>query len=177
MLVGSHVSTANGQRRHGIQRLVVPIREQPDVWAADHHGQDSWIGDRTVVLATVGRHGVIGFGAVFTKPIPDYAIAIGVPARAIPTRNATDEVTRSDRLSTVQCPRMPWTTTNAFSGNESLESPQHRQGEGSFHAEHQTDREATKPIRGKTVLARNAPWPDRGRFPFHGGGLAAVASH
>ena len=54
-------------------------------------GEDSSIGDRAVVLADVGRHCVIGAGSVVTRPIPDYAIAVGVPARVIRFRNAADE--------------------------------------------------------------------------------------
>jgi acetyltransferase-like isoleucine patch superfamily enzyme len=50
-------------------------------------GQDTWIGDRALVLADVGQHCVIGAGAVVTKPIPDYAIAVGVPAKVVRFRN------------------------------------------------------------------------------------------
>jgi acetyltransferase-like isoleucine patch superfamily enzyme len=42
-----------------------------------------------VVLADVGRHCVIGAGSVVTKPVPDYAVAVGVPARVVRYRNAT----------------------------------------------------------------------------------------
>ena len=33
----------------------------------------------------IGKHCVIGAGAVVTKSIPDYSIAVGVPARVINT--------------------------------------------------------------------------------------------
>lgn len=36
-----------------------------------------------MVMADVGRHCVIGAGAVVVKPIPDFAIAVGVPAKVI----------------------------------------------------------------------------------------------
>ena len=42
------------------------------------------------------EHCVIGAGAVVTKPIPDYAIAVGVPARVIRFRNEPN--TPDDRL-------------------------------------------------------------------------------
>jgi acetyltransferase-like isoleucine patch superfamily enzyme len=35
----------------------------------------------------VGKHCVIGAGSVVSKPIPDYAVAVGVPARVIRYRN------------------------------------------------------------------------------------------
>jgi acetyltransferase-like isoleucine patch superfamily enzyme len=83
VLLGSHVSVTNGGAQHGIARLDIPIREQPGVWPRIRIGKDSWIGDRAVVLADVGKHCVVGAGSVVTKPIPDYAIAVGVPAKVI----------------------------------------------------------------------------------------------
>ena len=55
-------------RQHGIDRLDMPVREQPGSWPRVTIGQDSWIGDRVVVLADVGRHCVIGPGRWVTKP-------------------------------------------------------------------------------------------------------------
>jgi len=88
VLLGSNVSVINGGAQHGIARLDVPIREQPGRWGRVTVGRDSWVGDRSVVLADVGRHCVIGAGSVVTKPIPDYAIAVGTPARIIRYRDA-----------------------------------------------------------------------------------------
>jgi acetyltransferase-like isoleucine patch superfamily enzyme len=87
VLLGSHVSVMNGKGQHGIERLDVPIREQPGVFPRVTIGEDSWVGDRALVLADVGKHCVIGAGAVVTSPIPDYAIAVGVPARVVRWRN------------------------------------------------------------------------------------------
>jgi acetyltransferase-like isoleucine patch superfamily enzyme len=86
VLIGSHVSIMNGGAQHGIARLDIPIREQPGIWPRVTVGRDSWIGDRAVVLADVGEHCVIGAGSVVTKPIPSYAVAVGVPARVIAYR-------------------------------------------------------------------------------------------
>jgi virginiamycin A acetyltransferase len=87
VLIGSHVSVMNGGAQHGIERLDIPVREQPGKWPRVTIGRDAWIGDRAVVLADVGKHCVIGAGAVVCNPIPDYAIALGVPARVIRYRN------------------------------------------------------------------------------------------
>jgi acetyltransferase-like isoleucine patch superfamily enzyme len=83
VLIGSHVSVINGGGQHGIDRLDVPVREQPGKWPRVTVGRDSWIGDRAVVLADVGKHCVIGAGSVVCHPIPDYAIAVGAPARVL----------------------------------------------------------------------------------------------
>jgi acetyltransferase-like isoleucine patch superfamily enzyme len=97
VLIGSHVSIANGGAQHGIERLDVPIREQPGQWPRVTIGRDSWIGDRAVVLADVGEHCVIGAGSVVPKPIPDFAIALGVPARVVRYRNQSGSEARGQR--------------------------------------------------------------------------------
>jgi len=89
VLLASRVSIANGARQHRIDRLDVPIREQPGEWPHVTIGADTWIGEGAVVLADVGRKCVIGAGAVVIDPIPDYAVAVGVPARVIRYRKAT----------------------------------------------------------------------------------------
>jgi virginiamycin A acetyltransferase len=90
VLISSHVSVINGAAQHGIDRLDVPIREQSGKWLRVVIGRDSWIGERSVVMADVGAHCVIGAGSVVTQPIPDYAIAAGVPARVIRFRDRDD---------------------------------------------------------------------------------------
>lgn len=83
VLVSSHVSIMNGGAQHGIERLDIPIREQPGRWDRITIGRDSWIGEHSVVMADVGKQCVIGAGSVVTRAIPDYAVAAGVPARVI----------------------------------------------------------------------------------------------
>jgi acetyltransferase-like isoleucine patch superfamily enzyme len=99
VLLASHVSITNGGRQHGFERLDVPIREQPGVWSPVTVGRDTWIGERAAVLADVGSHCVIGAGSVVTKPIPDYAIAAGVPARVIRYRDGVDKMTAEPAAS------------------------------------------------------------------------------
>ncbi len=95
VLLGSQVSVINGGSQHGIERLDVPIREQPGTWPRVTVGRDTWIGDRSIVLADVGHHCVIGAGSVVTRPIPDYAIAVGNPARVIRFRNQDADSSRA----------------------------------------------------------------------------------
>jgi acetyltransferase-like isoleucine patch superfamily enzyme len=94
VLIASHVSISNGAAQHGTERLDVPIREQPGVYPRVTIGRDSWVGERSVVLADVGKHCVIGAGSVVTKPIPDYSVAVGVPARVMRNRLASNGETR-----------------------------------------------------------------------------------
>jgi acetyltransferase-like isoleucine patch superfamily enzyme len=107
VLLGSGVSIMNGSAQHGIDRLDVPIREQPGVWPRVTIGTDTWIGDRAIVMADVGKHCVIGAGSVVTKPIPDYAIALGTPARVVRFRgNGENSPSRAESVE-------EWKTANA----------------------------------------------------------------
>ena len=98
VLLGSNVSIMNGSEQHGIERLDIPIREQPGKWPRVTVGRDSWIGDRSVVMCDIGKHCVIGAGSVVTKPIPDYSIAVGVPAKVVRDRRDGLEADRDQAI-------------------------------------------------------------------------------
>lgn len=57
-------------------------------WRADQRvtiGHDVWLGHGAIIMPgiAIGTGAVIGAGAVVTKDVPDYAIAVGVPAKVI----------------------------------------------------------------------------------------------
>lgn len=87
VLIGANVSIINGSEQHGFARLDVPIREQPGKWPTITVGCDSWIGDRSIVMADIGKHCVVGAGSVVTKSVPDFAVVAGNPAKLIRFRN------------------------------------------------------------------------------------------
>jgi acetyltransferase-like isoleucine patch superfamily enzyme len=86
VLVSSGVSILNGGKQHGTARLDIPVREQPGVYTHVTIGRDSWLGDRSIVMAHVGRHCIVGAASLVTKPVPDYAIVIGSPAKVVGSR-------------------------------------------------------------------------------------------
>lgn len=51
--------------------------------------ENAWIGMGVTILpgVTIGKYAVVGAGAVVTKDIPDYAVAVGTPARVIKYQN------------------------------------------------------------------------------------------
>ena len=50
-----------------------------------HIGNHVWIGTRSIILkgVTIGKYAIIGANSDVTKDIPDYAMAVGVPAKVI----------------------------------------------------------------------------------------------
>lgn len=82
VLFASYVYVVAGGN-HGFMRLDLPIIRQASASQTGIRiGDDCWLAARVVVLdgAHVGQGSVIGAGAVVTKPIPDYSIAMGMPA-------------------------------------------------------------------------------------------------
>jgi len=79
-----------GGGRYNTDRLDIPMMEQglytkgPVVI-----GDDVWLGAGATVLdgIQIGKGCVVGAGAVVTKNLPDYAIAVGTPAKIIKYRN------------------------------------------------------------------------------------------
>ncbi len=57
-------------------------------------GHDVWIGANAIVLSgvSIGTGSVIGAGAVVTKDVPPYAIAVGNPARVVRYRFEQDVI-------------------------------------------------------------------------------------
>lgn len=85
-LIGAGVHVPSGARTHGIDDVVVPIREQPGRELMIRIGAGAWVGSAAVVLADVGDKTVVGAGAVVTRPLPAAVVAAGVPARVLRTR-------------------------------------------------------------------------------------------
>jgi acetyltransferase-like isoleucine patch superfamily enzyme len=75
---------------HGVVEVERPIRLQGIYKRDVNVGHNVWIGYGACILrgATVGDNAVIGTSAVVTASIPDNAVAAGIPARVIRTREA-----------------------------------------------------------------------------------------
>ena len=69
-----------------------PIRLQGTTGLGIIIESDVWLGANVVVVdgVTIGKGSVIGAGAVVTKSIPPYSVAVGVPAKVVSVRSNTD---------------------------------------------------------------------------------------
>lgn len=74
---------------HGYEDIHTPILRQPIVQKGTVEiGEGSWLGENVCIIgANIGKHCIIGANSVVTKDIPDYSVAVGVPAKTIKTYN------------------------------------------------------------------------------------------
>jgi acetyltransferase-like isoleucine patch superfamily enzyme len=65
-----------------------PIHSKGDIVIGD----DAWLGVGVTVLdgVRIGKGAVIGAGSVVARDVPDYCIAVGVPARVVKSRAGLD---------------------------------------------------------------------------------------
>lgn len=89
VLVGSNVDIISGRHVHYFDAPHIPIRDQGGLFEKISVGRGSWLGNRSVVMADVGSHCVVGAGAVVVRPCDDYVIYAGNPAH--PVRNRLEE--------------------------------------------------------------------------------------
>lgn len=86
VLTGPHVFIAD--HNHNYQNPYVHIYKQGTLASNDscvHIGEGTWLGTNVVIVGNirVGKHCVIGANSVVTKSVPDYSVAVGIPAKVI----------------------------------------------------------------------------------------------
>ncbi len=78
-----------------------PICKQGNSYQGITVEEDCWLGSGVRVLdgVTIGRGSIIGAGAVVTKDIPPYSIAVGVPAKVVSQRKSMSNNTKEKEAS------------------------------------------------------------------------------
>lgn len=79
---------------HSHKRTDIPMRLQGFSNAKPVEiGDDVWLGRRAIILpgVCIGNGSIIGAGAVVTKDIPPFSVAVGVPAKVIKDRKQYSE--------------------------------------------------------------------------------------
>ncbi len=85
-LLASGTYVTSGSHQHGIEDVTRPIAEQSGTDERVAIGEGCWIGSHTTIMADVGKGAVVAAGAVVSKPVPDFTIVGGVPARVLKSR-------------------------------------------------------------------------------------------
>ncbi|HJW34974.1 MAG TPA: acyltransferase [Holophagaceae bacterium] len=105
VLIGPGVKLLSGNHLYGIPGFLVrdikASSGNPELLAAQTIEDDAWLGAGVIVLGgvTVGTGCVIGAGAVVTRDVPPYVVAVGSPAR--PVRRIFDDTTLLQHLHAV----------------------------------------------------------------------------
>ncbi len=87
--IGDFVLTANNvyisDNIHEYKDITKPIIHQPIRFKkAVKIANGAWIGENVSIIgASVGRNSVVGANSVVTHDIPDYCVAVGIPAKII----------------------------------------------------------------------------------------------
>lgn len=87
-LIASHVAVIS--ENHGDNpEIGIKYGNQPLSGKPVTIGNNCWIGEKSMILpgVTIGGWCIVGAGAVVTKDIPPYSIAVGNPARVVKTYN------------------------------------------------------------------------------------------
>jgi acetyltransferase-like isoleucine patch superfamily enzyme len=99
-----------------------PIKDQGIVKSPVRIGPDCWLGAKVTVLrgTRVGRGCVLGAHAVVRGDIPDYAIAVGAPARVVRDRLADYEADATRREAVADMARKAARALRATQPGETL---------------------------------------------------------
>ena len=87
--IGNYVLTANNvyisDNLHAYEDVTRPVMQQPVVVKGRVEiGDGCWLGENVAIIgARIGKNCVIGANAVVTRDIPDYCVAVGIPARVV----------------------------------------------------------------------------------------------
>ncbi len=84
---------------HKMDDITVPIKDQGILKGPVRIGPDTWIATKVTILrnTTIGRGCVLGSHAVVKGDIPDYAIAVGAPAKVVKNRQLAWETSAAER--------------------------------------------------------------------------------
>jgi virginiamycin A acetyltransferase len=91
VLLASNVQIPSGGTTHFFSDPNIPIREQGGERKMVTIGEGAWVGTGAIVMADVGKGSIIAAGAVVTKPVPEFVIAGGVPAKVLRPRFETTD--------------------------------------------------------------------------------------
>jgi acetyltransferase-like isoleucine patch superfamily enzyme len=81
--IGDNVDIISGRKTHGFTKDGKIFDLNLKNFKIVHIGKNTWIGNSSVIMADIGESCIIGAGSVVVKPIPDWSVAVGNPAKVI----------------------------------------------------------------------------------------------
>lgn len=81
--IASHVSILSGKNQHGYQVVGQPIQEQTGIFTKITIGENSWIGNNSVVMANLGFQTIVAAGSVVVSETEACVVVGGNPARKL----------------------------------------------------------------------------------------------
>ena len=80
--IGSGCHIISGKKEHNVTSdgvdFTVPLKG-----SSIKIGERVWIGDGCIIMADIGDGAIIGAGSVVTKPVPEYCVVAGNPAKVL----------------------------------------------------------------------------------------------
>ncbi len=99
VLIADRVFIADSN--HGYEEIDKPVmRQKMSEAEAVRVEDDSWIGINVCILkgVTIGRHAVVGAGAVVTESVPPYSVVAGNPAKVVKRYNFQARVWEGEHI-------------------------------------------------------------------------------
>ncbi len=93
VIIGKNVLTADkvyiSDCAHSYEDVFMPVLQQPiKQLERVRIGEGTWIGENVCIIgASVGKGCVVGANSVVNKDIPDFCVAVGIPAKIIKKYN------------------------------------------------------------------------------------------
>jgi acetyltransferase-like isoleucine patch superfamily enzyme len=80
-MLAAYAYVIGGGHKH--DRHDIPILDQDRISNGISIGEDVWLGAGSRIMdgTKIGNHSIIGANAVVTKDIPEFSIAVGIPAK------------------------------------------------------------------------------------------------
>lgn len=92
VMLGSNVDIISGKNQHNFDRIDIPMREQGGHFEKIVIGEDSWLGNSSVVMANVGKKAIVAAGSVVVNNVEPYHIVGGNPAKFLKSRLSEEKV-------------------------------------------------------------------------------------
>jgi len=96
--IGSNVNIMSGKHQHNFDDLDTPVQEQGGIFEKVTIGEDTWIGNGSLIMANIGKKSIIGAGSVVTNDVEAFSVVAGNPAKIIRKReNIMQNRCRADK--------------------------------------------------------------------------------